>query len=149
MRIMATSATNYEVMVSSPVYTMQIALTNAQVLTLNGTALPVVRASGIATETIVPISATMAYTRGAASYATNTELDLIHSGSSLALLKTSIAAGASTFTPFINAVGAAPSGNGFIANADLNVFVPTGNPTGGDAGSSIKITVSYMIVSNI
>lgn len=145
----ATSATNWEVVNSTVLYTQQISLTNTQVLALNGTAIPIVRATGVTTEAIVPVSATMAYTRGAASYATNTELDLIHSGSSNALLKTSIAGAASTFAPFINAVSATPSGNVFIANADMNIFVPTGNPTGGDAGSSIKVTVVYALVSVI
>lgn len=132
-----------------PVHTTQITLTNAQILALNGTALPVVTAlaAGLtATQVIMPIKATMAYTRAVADYATNTELDLIHTGSSQAILKTSIAASASTFAPFVDAASATPSGNDFIANADLNVFVPTGNPTGGNAGSSIKVTVAWVIM---
>lgn len=74
----------------------QRTLTNAEVLALNGTPIKIVGATGVANEVIMPISALMAYTRGAASYATNTELDLIHAGSSNAILKTSIAGGAST-----------------------------------------------------
>jgi hypothetical protein len=129
------------------VFTAQVTLTNAQVLTLNTTPIQIVAAPGSANLVVLPFKSTMAYTRGAASYATNTELDLIHSGSANALEKTSIAGAASTFAPFVSAVSATPSGNVFIANAALNVFVPTGNPTGGDAGSSIKVTVDYVIMS--
>lgn len=126
---------------------VQKTISNAQVLALNGTPIQIVAATGVASEAIIPISATMAYTRSVASYATNTELDLIHSGSSNAILKTSIAGAASTFAPFVNAVSPTPSGNVFIANADLNLFVPTGNPTGGDAGSSIIVTVLYKVMT--
>ena len=131
------------------VFIQQISLTNAQILTLYTAPILAISATGKAKEVIMPISATMSYTRAVASYATNTELDLIHYGSSNAILKTSIAGGASTFSPFISAVSATPSGTVFVANADLNIFVPLGNPTGGNVGSSIKITIAYMILEAI
>ena len=131
--------------------TAQLTLTNAQILALNGTALPIVTAlsSGLtASQIIMPIKATLAYTRAVADYATNVELDLIHAWSTVALLKTRIDQTASTFTPFVNndiAIDGA-QGNIFIANSDLNVFVPAGNPTGGNAWSSMVITVFYTIM---
>ena len=132
------------------IFTKQVTLTNAQILALNGTAIQAVAATNNATEMIVPIAATMAYTFSTAAYATNTVLALIHSGSTVPILKTSIAQASSTFAKFFdNSIAVPVAGNNIIANADLNLFVPTGNPTGGNAGASIKITIAYMILSAI
>jgi hypothetical protein len=131
------------------VFVAQKLLSNADVLALNGTPIQIVAATGVATEIIMPIVATMAYTRAVASYATNTEIDLIHDTSSQSLMDSDIGAGASTFAPFENTSYPTPSGNVFIANKDLNIFAPVGNPTGGNAGSSILVTVLYTIMSVI
>lgn len=136
------------VLVEGQIFTKEIVLTNAQILTLNGTPIQAVAASGVTKQAIIPIKATMAYTFSTAAYATNTELDLIHSGSTVAILKTNINQAGSTFAVFADNATVTPSaGNNIIANADLNLFVPAGNPTGGNAGSSIKVTISFMYMT--
>lgn len=135
---------------SEKVFEAHVDLTNAQVLALNGSPIPIVTAIGAgltSKQAIIPISATMAYTYGSVQYGTNTELDLIHTGSTEPMMKTSIAASASTFIQFAQNIPMVPSGNQFIANADLNVFVPTGNPTGGDPASNIRVTVLYKVMT--
>lgn len=142
------SNTGVTTLQSQKVFTAQVTLTNAQVLALNGTPIQIVASPGSANVVVLPISATMAYTFAVAAYATNTELDLIHAGSSVAMMKTSINQASSTFAQFASNATATPSaGNNFIANAALNLFVPAGNPTGGNVGASIKITVLYTLMS--
>ncbi len=133
------------------VFVSQITLNGSQIATLNGSPLPVVTAlaAGLtSTQVIMPIKATMAYTFNTSAFATNTELDLIHSTSSVALMKTDIGQGSSTFVNFTDN-GSVVAGNQYVANEDLNVFVKTGNPTGGVPGSKIKVTVFWTVMDVI
>ncbi len=129
------------------IFTKSITLTNAQILALNTTPITVVPATGKTKEAIVPLSAVMSYTYSTAAYATNTQLDLIHAGGSVAAMSTDISQSASTVASFVPYSDSTPaSGNNLVANAALTAKVATGDPTGGNAGASIKVTVSYVVL---
>ncbi len=124
------------------IYTAKIPLSSSDLLALNGT--PVVAVPAVTGKTITPIAATMAYTFGTVAYTTNTTLQLIHNGSSNPVMASDFGQAASTFTYFANAAVQNPAaGNYFINNADLNIFVPAGNPAAGDG--TMEIEIKYLI----
>lgn len=132
-------------------FSAQVSLTSAQIKALNGTPIPLATAVGFglsSSQAFVPIKGSMAYTFLTLAYAANTTLQIIHAGSAKPSLQTDFSQGSSTFTFFNDPTSATPAaGNQYIANADLNVFVPTGNPTTGSG--TMKVTCLFSIQSLI
>ena len=121
-----------------------LTIASADVLTLNTTPLTIVGA--VAGYAIEVVSASVKIDNPGAPYATNVGLELICNGAterqaaSLSALNASVTsvrrlAIDSTFTA---------SDTQLIANADLLVQVPTGDPTGGDA--DITVFVNYRLI---
>jgi len=126
--------------------TAKLTIATADVLTLNTTPIEIVAAPG-AGYAIEVVSASVKIDNPGAPYATNVGLELICSGAterqavSLSALNASVTsvrrlAIDSTFTA---------TDIQLIANADLLVKVPTGDPTGGDA--DITVYVTYRIIT--
>ena len=121
-----------------------LTIASADVLTLNTTPLTIVGA--VAGYAIEVVSASVKIDSPGAPYATNVGLELICNGAterqaaSLSALNASVTsvrrlAIDSTFTA---------TDTQLIANADLLVQVPTGDPTGGDA--DITVLVNYRLI---
>lgn len=121
-----------------------LTISSADVLTLNTTPLTIVGA--VAGYAIEVVSASVKIDNPSAPYATNVGLELICSGAterqaaSLTALNASVTSVRrlgidTTFTA---------TDTQLIANADLLVQVPTGDPTGGDA--DITVYVNYRLI---
>jgi len=121
-----------------------LTIASADVLTLNTTPLTIVGA--VAGYAIEVVSASVKIDSPGAPYATNVGLELICNGAterqavSLTALNASVTSVRrlgidTTFTA---------TDTQLIANADLLVQVPTGNPTGGD--SNITVFVNYRLI---
>jgi len=122
----------------------ELTIASADVLTLNSTPLTIVSAvSGYAIEVV---SASVKIDNPGAPYATNVGLELICSGAterqavSLSALNASVT---SVRRLAIDSTFGATDTQ-LIANADLLVQVPTGNPTAGDA--DITVYVNYRLI---
>lgn len=124
-----------------------LSIPTASVLTLNATPLDIVAAPG-AGYAIEVISATYGATYNSVAYATNTQLQLITSGATIAqfLLGSALtftASGKWKLYQYSSAFG--PTSTQVIENAALQVKVATGNPTAGN--SDIKVYVLYRIIT--
>ena len=121
-----------------------LTIANADVLTLNTTPLTIVGAvSGYAIEVV---SASVKIDNPSAAYATNVGLELICSGATERQAVSNTALNASVTS--VRRLGldstVAAADTQLIANADLLVQVPTGDPTGGDA--DITVFVNYRLI---
>jgi hypothetical protein len=127
-------------------YEAELSITSAQVLALNGTPLTIVAAPGSG-KYIDVVSATSQMTYVSAAYATNTTLQLINDGATVAQAQdTAILISTVTKNTKFQQVTAATAGQTqIIANTALQVKVGTGNPITGD--SAIKVSVIYRIVT--
>lgn len=123
-----------------------LTIPTASVLTLNATPLTIVAAPGSG-KYIEVISASATMTFVSAAYATNTTLQLINEGATIAQAQnTGILIGTVTKnTKFNNIVTVAAGSTQIITNTALQVNVATGNPTLGD--SNIVVKVAYRIVT--
>lgn len=126
------------------VYTAKLDIPSAQVLTLNTT--PV--AFGLTVPTgyyARPLSADLKAIYNSLKYVTNTNIWIRSVGATDPILKITSGLNFSfdTFTRFDMQDGAANDAS-FIDHADLEIYVPTGNPTAGD--SDITIYITYMLI---
>jgi len=122
-----------------------LTVTSAQVLALHSTPQTVVSALG-AGKGIKVISASVKIDNPSAAYATNVALALQCNGAAEAQFVSNTALNASvTSTRLMTAdTTFAATDTQIIANAALEVFVPSGDPTGGDA--DIEIHVLYQVI---
>jgi len=119
-------------------------IASADVLTLNTTPLTIVGAvSGYAIEVV---SASVKIDNPSAAYATNVGLELICNGATERQAVSNTALNASVTS--VRRLGldstVTATDTQLIANADLLVQVPTGDPTGGDA--DITVFVNYRLI---
>lgn len=125
------------------IYCASLTIATADVLTLNSTPLTIVPA--VAGKKIIPIEASVDVDFNSVAYATNTTLELKHSGAALGIKRCN--ALASTISNGMNFdVNVAPTAlnTQLLVNADLVVTVATGNPTAGD--SDITVYVLYRLI---
>lgn len=123
-----------------------LTIPTASVLTLNATPLTIVAAPG-AGKYIEVISASTSITFVSAAYATNTTLQLISEGATIAQMQdtSALVSTVSKITIFQHPTGATAGQTQVLANTALQVKVGTGNPTTGD--SNIIVKVAYRIVT--
>ena len=123
-----------------------LTIATASVLTLNATPLTIVAAPG-AGKYIEVISASSTMTFVSAAYATNTTLQLICDGATIAQLQdTAILLSTVTKnTKFKDVTSAAAGETQIIANTALKVKIAAGNPITGDSGIVVKVI--YRIVT--
>ena len=121
-----------------------LTIASADVLTLNTTPLTIVGA--VAGYAIEVVSASVKIDSPGAPYATNVGLELICSGATERQAVSNTALNASVTS--VRRLGldstVAAADTQLIANADLLVQVPTGDPTGGDA--DITVFVNYRLI---
>lgn len=124
-----------------------LSIASASILTLNATPLTIVSAPG-AGYAIQAIAGSYKLTFNSVAYATNTRLELITSGASIAQLQSSSNSLAATVTQhgqIINAVNVAAGNTQILENAALQVKVSTGNPTAGN--SNMVVYLAYRIIT--
>jgi len=121
-----------------------LTIASADVLTLNTTPLTIVGA--VAGYAIEVISASVKIDSPGAPYATNVGLELICNGATERQAASLSALNASVTSVRRLAIDSTFSATDtqLIANADLLVQVPTGDPTGGDA--DITVFVNYRLI---
>ena len=121
-----------------------LTIASADVLTLNTTPLTIVGA--VAGYAIEVVSASVKIDNPSAPYATNVGLELICNGATERQAVSNTALNASVTS--VRRLGldstVAAADTQLIANADLLVQVPTGDPTGGDA--DITVFVNYRLI---
>jgi len=125
--------------------TATLTVTNAQVLALNSTPQTVVAALG-AGKGIKVISASVKIDNPSAAYATNVALALQCNKASEAQFVSNTALNASVTSTRLLAPDStfAATDTQIIANTALEVFVPSGDPTTGDA--DIEVHVLYQVI---
>jgi len=119
-----------------------LTLNGTQVGSLNSSPQEIVAAPS-AGKAIQVVSASYKYTFDTAAFATNTNMRLISAATPQ--FETGISHTASVVQSFTQSNQAVDSVS-LSAAAALDVDVSSGNPTGGAAGSSITITVQYVII---
>lgn len=121
-----------------------LTIASADVLTLNTTPLTIVGA--VAGYAIEVVSASVKIDNPGAPYATNVGLELICNGATERQAASNTALNASVTSVRRLAIDStvAAADTQLIANADLLVQVPTGNPTAGD--SDITVFVNYRLI---
>lgn len=124
------------------IYSKSVTMASADVLQLNSTPQTIV--SGTSGKIIVLVSAIFRATYNSATYATNTDLELRHSGSSSELTSNAAKLGFTADTINQFAIKADNAADQLIDGADLEAFVETGDPTTGD--SDITIDVKYYLL---
>ena len=117
-------------------------IASADVLTLNSTPITIVGA--VAGYAIEVISASRKLDFNTTPYATNTDLILITSGATSFQVKGKINSSVSTTLSMGKSTPGLATSTQLIANADLLVQVPTGDPTAGD--SDITVFVNYRLI---
>lgn len=116
-----------------------VTIPSAQVLTLNSS--PVTIVSGVSGKILVLVSAIFRATYNSATYATNTDIELRHTGSSSELTTAVAKLGFTANSINQWSIKADPAADQLISGANIEAFVQTGNPTTGD--SDITIDVKY------
>jgi hypothetical protein len=121
-----------------------LTIASADVLTLNTTPLTIVGA--VAGYAIEVVSASVKIDNPGAPYATNVGLELICNGATVKQAVNLSALNASVTSVRRFSIGGSTGATDIqlIANADLLVQVPTGDPTGGDA--DITVFVNYRLI---
>jgi hypothetical protein len=123
-----------------------LTITSAQVLALNSTPLTIVAAQGVGTA-IEVISASVKIDFNTTAYATNVGVQLICDGADEPQLTSLTALNASVTSTRKLGVDTtfSASDTQVLANADLQLFVPSGDPTAGD--SDITVYVLYRVIT--
>jgi hypothetical protein len=121
-----------------------LTIASADVLTLNTTPLTIVGA--VAGYAIEVVSASVKIDNPGAPYATNVGLELICNGATVKQAVNLFALNSSVTSVRRFSIGGSTGATDtqVIANADLLVQVPTGDPTGGDA--DITVFVNYRLI---
>lgn len=121
-----------------------LTIASADVLTLNTTPLTIVGA--VAGYAIEVVSASVKIDSPGAPYATNVGLELICDGATVKQAVNLFALNSSVTSVRRFSIGGSTGATDtqVIANADLLVQVPTGDPTGGDA--DITVFVNYRLI---
>ncbi len=129
---------------TNEILTAKLSLTSAQILTL-GTAINFGLPAPGAGKAIVPISAFWSSKNGTVVYSTNTNLNIRHVGSNTNLVSASSAPLLSTgaHIGFFTQQTGVTNGNQIMPNADIQVIVTGGNPTGGNG--DLDLYVYYKI----
>jgi hypothetical protein len=122
-----------------------LTIASADVLTLNTTPLTIVGA--VAGYAIEVVSASVKIDNPGAPYATNVGLELICNGATVkqAVNLSALNSSVTSVRRFSIGGSTVASDTQLIANADLLVQVPTGDPTGGDA--DITVFVNYRLIA--
>lgn len=122
-----------------------LTIASADVLTLNTTPLTIVGA--VAGYAIEVVSASVKIDNPGAPYATNVALELICNGATVkqAVNLSALNSSVTSVRRFSIGGSTVASDTQLIANADLLVQVPTGDPTGGDA--DITVFVNYRLIA--
>lgn len=134
---------------AGPTFQVKTSFTATQIKALNGSPLPLVAAPG-AGKIIVPISVQGRLTFLTTAFATNTQLNVGYaSGADPLFTNTTllpVTAGA-PIQPFFALAQSGVSGNDneYVANAALNLSVPTGNPTAGLG--ALDVYTEYIVVT--
>lgn len=123
-----------------------LAITSAQILTLNSAPLEIVAAPG-AGKYIEVVSGSIAFTYVSTTYTTNLVLQLINTGADISQLESQLGLSStiSKNTRFETQVTTPAASTQIITNTALKVKVKTGNPTIGDGTAIIKVL--YRIVT--
>lgn len=118
-----------------------LTIPSADVLQLNSTPLTIVSAVSGKTISVIGFSRSVDY--GTTPYATNTHLQLKTAGADVGQVQQSNSLAATTSSHWNDFDRVTPTAGQtqLLANADLQVFVPTGDPTAGD--SDIEVFVLY------
>lgn len=135
-----------DTMDSGKVLEASLAITSAQILTLNSVPINIVSAPGSG-KYIEVISSTLKVNYLTAPYAVNTTLQLINTGAVTSQVE-SVTAIASTISKIAILIKILPSGAAdtqILENTALQVKVQTGNPSGGFG--DIVVKVLYRIVT--
>ena len=121
-----------------------LTIASADVLTLNTTPMTIVGA--VAGYAIEVVSASVKIDSPGAPYATNVGLELICNGATVkqAVNLSALNASVTSVRRFSIGGSTGATDTQVIANADLLVQVPTGDPTGGDA--DITVFVNYRLI---
>ena len=121
-----------------------LTIASADVLTLNTTPLTIVGA--VAGYAIEVVSASVKIDSPGAPYATNVGLELICNGATVkqAVNLSALNSSVTSVRRFSIGGSTGATDTQVIANADLLVQVPTGNPTAGDA--DITVFVNYRLI---
>ncbi len=121
-----------------------LSITSAQVLALNSTPLEIVAAQG-AGKAIEVISVSVNIDFTSAAYATNTTLQAITSGATVAQFEENVlGATVSTIKKLAEVTSSSATSTQLLANAALNIQAKTGDPVTGD--SDIEVFVLYRIL---
>lgn len=128
---------------------VKTSFTAAQIKALNGSPLPLVPAQGAGT-IILPISVIGRLNFLTTAFASNTTLNVGIAGaadplfSNTTLLPVTAGAPIQPFFPLAQA-GVTGNDNEYLANAALNISVPTGNPTAGLG--SLDVYTTYAVIT--
>lgn len=124
----------------------ELTLTTAQILALNGTPQTIIAAPGSG-KYIEIISATSKMTFVSAAYATNTTLQLINDGATIAQLQDTaiLLSTVNKISKFQDVTPATAGQTQILENTAIQLKVATGNPITGD--SDITVLVQYRIVT--
>jgi hypothetical protein len=118
-----------------------LTIPSADVLQLNSTPLTIVPAVAGKAISVIDFSRSVDY--GTTPYATNTHLQIKTAGADVGQVQQSNSLAATTSSHWNDFDRVTPTAGQtqLLANADLQVFVPTGDPTAGD--SDIEVFVLY------
>jgi hypothetical protein len=121
-----------------------LTIASADVLTLNTTPLTIVPAVAGKTISVIGFSRSVNY--GTTAYATNTHLQLKTAGANVGQVQQSNSLAATTSSHWNDFDRVTPTAGQtqLLANADLQVFVPTGNPTAGDSDITVYVHYRYI-----
>ena len=119
-------------------------IASADVLTLNSTPITIVK--GVAGKAISVISFDRDIDFNTTPYGTNTHLQLKTQGADVAQVQQSNSLAATTSNIWNDFDRITPSAGNtqLLKGADLQVYVPTGNPTGGDSDITVYVHFRYI-----
>lgn len=129
---------------------VRIAMPSADVLTLNSTPIQAIAARGTNKMIVVKNCFAGFAIYGSTPYATNTGLALKFSGADLDYFNRDsiLAASVAKFWSLSpKKFGGAAGNTEMILNTDLNIYVPTGNPTSGDSNLIVLIDYEVMTIN--
>ena len=123
---------------------VSLTIASADVLTLNSTPITIVK--GVAGKCIEVITFVRDIDFNTTAYATNTHLQLKTQGADVAQVQqsNSLAATTSNIWNDFDRITPSAANTQLLKGADLQVYVPTGNPTGGDSDITVHVHFRYI-----